>query len=64
MLVLLCTEKVCDSVMVVTIVGLGMYVVAMVKALVGYSGEVFVAVILVGGTPCMGAYRVRPVWSE
>jgi len=40
-----------------------MNVVAIVYALVGCRGVAFFLVILVGGTGCIGAYLVRPVWS-
>lgn len=38
-----------------------MYVVAMVKALVGWRGVKALAVILVPGMGCIGAYLVKPV---
>lgn len=60
---MLLTEKVCVCVMVVCTVGFGNHVVAMETLLVGYLGEKFWAVILVGGTPCIGAYFVSPLWS-
>lgn len=47
--------------MVVDASGLGIQVVATVKSLVGHCGEAFLAVILEGGTGCIGAYRVGPV---
>ena len=41
--------------------GIGKYVLANATEEVGQRGEVFVAVIAVGGTGCIGAYFVRPV---
>lgn len=47
--------------MVVWMLGIGRKVVAIDTLLVGYNGFVFFAVTLVGGTGCIGAYRVGPV---
>ena len=44
-----------------TILGRGKNVAANETLLVGNRGEVFVAVIAVGGTGCIGAYFVKPV---
>lgn len=41
--------------------GRGKNVLANTTLEVGHKGEVFVAVIEVGGTGCMGAYFVKPV---
>jgi hypothetical protein len=53
--------KVFGCVSVVTMLGIGKNVLANTTLLVGHNGAVFVAVIEVGGTGCMGAYFVRPV---
>jgi len=53
--------NVCDSVNVVATIADPIHVVAIVYALVGYSGVNTFAVIFVGGTGCIGAYFVRPV---
>jgi hypothetical protein len=45
----------------VTMLGIAKYVLAKETDEVGQSGDVFVAVIAVGGTGCMGAYLVKPV---
>jgi hypothetical protein len=47
----------------VTILGIGKYVLANTTLEVGHNGTVFVAVIAVGGTGCIGAYFVKPVCS-
>ena len=52
--------KVFACVNVVTILGIGKNVLASTTLLVGHSGLVFVAVIEVGGTGCIGAYFVKP----
>lgn len=48
---------------VVTILGIGKNVLANTTLEVGHSGLVFVAVIAVGGTGCIGAYLVKPLCS-
>lgn len=47
----------------VTILGIGKNVLANTTLEVGHRGLVFVAVIAVGGTGCIGAYFVNPVCS-
>lgn len=47
--------------MVVCTLGIGKKVVAIGTEEVGHSGDVFCAVIEVGGRGCIGAYLVRPV---
>jgi hypothetical protein len=54
-------EKVCGCVTVFWTVGSGRNVFAMLYALVGNNGLNTLAVILVGGIGCMGAYFVSPV---
>jgi len=46
---------------VVTWLAIGKKVLAKTTEEVGQRGDVFVAVIAVGGTGCMGAYFVSPV---
>jgi len=43
--------------------GIGMNVLTRTTAEVGKRGSVAVFVIAVGGTGCIGAYFVRPVWE-
>jgi hypothetical protein len=57
----LATLKVCGWVRVVKTLGIGKYVLANTTEEVGQRGDVFVAVIAVGSTGCMGAYLVKPV---
>jgi hypothetical protein len=49
--------------MVVWMLGIGKKVVAITTEEVGHSGDVFIAVIEVGGIGCIGAYLVSPVCS-
>lgn len=55
--------KVCDAVTVLVCEGVGKKDTAILYELVGYKGFVSFLVILVGGTPCIGAYLIRPVCS-
>lgn len=58
---ILLTLNVWLSVTVYVILAGERYVVAILNALVGFKGVALLAVILVGGTGCIGAYLMSPV---
>lgn len=55
-------ENVCGFVVVVATTGADMNVFAMFTLEVGNNGFVFVAVILLPGIGCIGAYLISPTW--
>lgn len=61
---LLDTLYTADGVTVCVWLGIGAFVVKMLHALVGYNRAVFVAVTVLPGLPCIGAYLINPVCRE